>query len=185
MNTYDSIDYACSCWCIRRYTLTVISSSMFITRLCIVVSGIFAHWNELWVNSPCSWRIIETHQPSICTGVWPTFTGCLCISFFFVLLAQWSSSVFSQVETRDFQAISRTIKRIFKESHPLQLDWWKKRTKETDQSLLSHNCLFRNAGGVYINVRTYTLAGLNFLDPIWLKLRFGSLASSHIAYRPV
>lgn len=91
----------------------------------------------------------------------------------FSLLAQWSSSVFSQVETRDFQAISRT-KRIFKESHPLQLDWWPNGRRKPIN--LVHNCLFRNAGGVYINVRT--LAGLNSLDPIWLKLRFGSLASS-------
>ncbi len=47
----DSIDYACSC-CIRRCTLTVISSSMFITRLCIVVSRLFLHIETNYESIP-------------------------------------------------------------------------------------------------------------------------------------
>lgn len=137
---------------------------MLITRLFIVVSRLFVHIETSYESIP---RVRDESLKPISPVFALEFDLLLpVVSVFllFSLLAQWSSSVFSQVETRDFQAISRTIKRIFKESHPLQLDWWPNGRRKPIN--LVHNCLFRNAGGVYINVRTYTLAGLNFLDPI-------------------
>lgn len=166
----DSIDYACSC-CIRRYTLTVISSCYYT----------FMH---RCVSIICTLKLVMSQFPRVRDeslkpsaeylhwSIWPTFTGRLCFYFF----RCWPSgpapfSLKLKLETFRPSGQNESLKNHIRCIGLVGKRRWRKPIN------LVHNCLFRNAGGVYISVRTL-LVWIPSTPFDWSCVSNGSLASS-------